>query len=641
MSTAANFKFSNVKVLKSDNELEAFKFIVRAQLVPSKYKQDVYYAEDEIYGKCFVKGPIVNEKTVEDIELFNKWEKENGIASGDFYFTYLYPTRWPEGTPLGYRNYIDRSKKYLFMVSKALLDNEDVKIRKHSSKVWPITEILESDRSWDPVKMWQSVDKQAKCDYIIAILYKAMIGVKDLADRNFCYFKGNVYAIDNDEANREFFNPIEALTLAKRKLFLGYFLDHFDVFYVIVNSWSPLKNYNKPLLDFMEDISMKRKNNFNFNTYFEKQTTKYDLTEDANKRKKTRAVQKYNALTNDDDNDVVAKHGPWIGYRGTISSHNHKNEALISGIHKYIRRGESDKLCYVFSQLLSYLQTDQCTERKAKLTFFANRVVISVLEDASTSPHLLPMAIQCYNYIKSFNFLLGDSAKTSEPNPDYFVKLAYYVARSKRCRLPSGMSTLSRAFENMPEKIMSKYENLWFEHIMNARKCCFENEQMNILKTETYFSDCLTKKNIGALVVYKSLYDKKSTLVVGVNFLKQVSSLLGVPSKMMEDSFQSVKGKKEEFMAGADILFWYIIGYDPHDNNSNPNEVLRLKKVFNSTEHMVLDKYVTEDKHVKPQQYGLEEFIKEGSVVTNHSLIPEALAVRKLYEDTRLINYDQ
>jgi hypothetical protein len=631
----------------------------------------VYYAKDPIYGFCFVKGPIFDEEGARDLEEFYKWKKTNGIHAFEFYLTYLYPDRWPGGVPLGCRNKCDRNKKYLFIVSKSLLDNdtETPKTIKKSSKLWPPTDIMASDKTWEPVEMWNKVPDEVKGEYVMAVLYKTFIGVADLADKNFCFYKGHIYSIDEDQKNRMFQNPIFKLPMGKRKLFLDYFLKNFDFYYITINMWSQLKDFNRPLLNFMEDIKEKIKNNFNFSPYYTSQTAPSDDPEEqdfnaerkkrSNASKAAKAVAEYNnkkiyeailrgdydaankaaANQNDDDQQEIPKDGPFIGYRGTKSSHNHKHEALISAIHKYVRRGKEEMLTYVFAQLLSYLQVDQSKERKAKLTNFANRIVITTLEDMSTSPQMIRRAISCFDYIKAFNSINGNDAKTANPNPEYFIKFAHHAAISKRTRVPSGLSTLSRVFELMPETSMKNFDNPFFEKVMRCRTFCFKDGVANLELSEKFFSKCLKDKNADALVVFKYLYDKKSALVTGVNFLRTMSSLIGTSSILFEKAFEALKGKKEEFMLGGNLLFWYLVGFDePSTLQTNQEKIDELKKIFTDNTKRELDDYVVNDRHVN-SKFGMEKFVTEGSTFTNPSEIPEAIALRKLYEDTRLIDY--
>jgi hypothetical protein len=651
-------------VIEFEKESEAFQEIVRAQITTSAFKQCVYYAfvrskteEKDKKVKVFVKGPFVNEKTVEDLGKFHDWKKKNSIHAGDFCFVYLYPDKWPEGVPLGYRNRCDRSKKYLFMVSKPLLDDEDVKTKKHTTKLWPETEILESDRSWDPVKMWGKVSDEAKSDYVIAVLYKSLIGVKDLADKNFCYYKGNVYSIDEDELHREFYNPIEALPLTKRKLFLTHFLANFDHFHNIVKAWSPLGNFNKPLLDFMDDIAQKIRNRFDFTKMSTAQTVVHELEEykelNEARKKKSKAIIANNAVptkTKNDENDddqqeqIVAQEkaaaqGPRIEYRNTISSNGHKDEELISGIHKYMRRGNDVMLTYVFSQLLSYTQADQSRERKAKLTKAANRIVISSLEDTGTSPHMLPFASECSKEIKFFNSLEGDAAKTAVPKPDNFVRLAYYASQSKRARISSGLNVISKVFEFAPIDVVESYDTMFFDDIMLARTKCFVDGEVDMALAEKFFIDSLKEMNKCALVVYKSLYDRGSTVVTGLKFLRYISSLLRVRSGPYEDAFVSIKGKKEEFMMGGNLLFWYLVGTDAPPATEDQERISELIAIFTDKTKRELDSYVVNDRHVKLSKFGMKEFVEQGSLVTNHSDIPVAIALRKIYENARINDY--
>lgn len=256
-----------------------------------------------------------------------------------------------------------------------------------------------------------------------------------------------------------------------------------------------------------------------------------------------------------------------------------------------------------------------------------------------TSPHMIERAMKCYDYIKKFNNIEGEEAKRNHPNPETFIKFAYHASVCKRARIASGMSTLGKVFLSMTLEEMGKYDNMFFENIIRARRHCFVDDVMNINMTEQYFTKYMTEKNKDALVIYKALYDKESRIVTGLTFIKQMMTIFGEKLTVFIDSFQSIKGKKEEFMLGANLLFWYLVGFDQSPKtDKHPVRIDELKVIFTDNVKRELDDYVVKDRHVS-SKYGMDEFVKNGSVVTNHSEIQEALALRKFYEDTRLIEF--
>ena len=194
--------------LKSEKESEAFEYIVRAQLVPNNTRTDVMFAKDEIFGHCFVKGPYLTNSTIKYHAMLHDWKKANGLPVVDYYFANLYPDVWPEGTPLGQRNKTNRNQKYTFMVMESLLETTkpETIIRDLDKEKDGTTkggwkgkiELLESDKSWEPLKMWNSVSDKVKKDFTVSMIYRSMIGADDLADRNFVLKGDTLYSIDED-----------------------------------------------------------------------------------------------------------------------------------------------------------------------------------------------------------------------------------------------------------------------------------------------------------------------------------------------------------------------------------------------------------------------------------------------------------
>jgi hypothetical protein len=130
--------------------------------------------------------------------LISEWKRNNDLPTARCVVMTLVPDRWPEGVPLGRRNGIDRSVPAKFLVTESLLEHWPPEIREHSSKLWPPTQIMASDKSWEPIKQWNSTSGQIRADYVLALFARAILGIGDLADRNFCVRGGRLYSIDED-----------------------------------------------------------------------------------------------------------------------------------------------------------------------------------------------------------------------------------------------------------------------------------------------------------------------------------------------------------------------------------------------------------------------------------------------------------
>jgi hypothetical protein len=108
-----------------------------------------------------------------------------------------------EGVPLGARNKVDRSSLSYFVVFDSYLKEADLKTKMHSSTVWPPTEVVD----WAQIPFHftykeRALTEQEYIDYIHAILFRYLLGISDLADRNFLMTGGRVISIDEDVEGR-------------------------------------------------------------------------------------------------------------------------------------------------------------------------------------------------------------------------------------------------------------------------------------------------------------------------------------------------------------------------------------------------------------------------------------------------------
>lgn len=112
------------------------------------------------------------------------------------YCLYLIPNRWPEGTPLGVRNKLDRTQRWPFMICKSLYDINEIKTKEHSSAKWPPTIVVDMSDNI-AANVFQLCDVQL-LDYLNAIAFRLLKNIGDFADRNFIRKRDRIYSIDEE-----------------------------------------------------------------------------------------------------------------------------------------------------------------------------------------------------------------------------------------------------------------------------------------------------------------------------------------------------------------------------------------------------------------------------------------------------------
>ena len=188
---------------KLDNETDAYEFLVRTQLTTMGTKQDVYFAKDRNGKVVVVKGPFFSRAELDVLERNTAWKRQHGLPYNAFEVVRLIPNRWMEGVPLGARNKVGRSSLAYFVVFDSYLKEEDLKTKMHSSTVWPPTEVVD----WSQIPFHftykeRALTEQEYIDYLHAILFRYLLGISDLADRNFLMTGGRVISIDEDVEGR-------------------------------------------------------------------------------------------------------------------------------------------------------------------------------------------------------------------------------------------------------------------------------------------------------------------------------------------------------------------------------------------------------------------------------------------------------
>ena len=192
------------------------KEFVRAQLVCSNAKQDTYFANDN--GKVvFVKGPYINRSDIGNIRVKEVIKNFPEINHIDFSVEELIPDLFDKSNlpVLGIRNTLDNlTKPYPFMIMKDIVGFNSVKDipKKHKdSKCWPMTEVVDFDKvnSDNPkinfvnLELIMSDDNLMK-EYILNIMFKYILGIPDLADRNFYVKNNKIFSIDLDSIGKSF-----------------------------------------------------------------------------------------------------------------------------------------------------------------------------------------------------------------------------------------------------------------------------------------------------------------------------------------------------------------------------------------------------------------------------------------------------
>jgi len=222
----------------ANEELEsrAFTFLVRTQLVTMGSKMDVYLAKDATGKVVVVKGPYASYHEINVLRSNTEWKKAHGLPYNAFEVRRLIPDRWPEGTPLGARNSVDRTMPSNFLVFDSYIEEKEICTKMHSSKLWPETEVVD----WDKIPFHfdykaRPLTEQEYVDYIHAVLFRYLLGISDYADRNFVMKDGRVISIDEDVENKPI-NVYETLKKNKAQVLYQWLKDNYQK--LDVASWT-------------------------------------------------------------------------------------------------------------------------------------------------------------------------------------------------------------------------------------------------------------------------------------------------------------------------------------------------------------------------------------------------------------------
>ncbi len=236
-------------------ETEEYQFLVRTQLNTSKSKQDVYFAKDRTGKLVVVKGPYKDMGPINILQEHLEWKKANKLHYINFEVKEMIPDRWHDGIPLGIRNTVDRTQKAYFVIFDSVVFEEQIAKKKHSSKVWPETEVVD----WDKIPLHfdykeRELLEQEMIDYVHNILFRYLFGISDLADRNFLMVGGRVISID-EEINDNLNGLISELRKNKCLFIQNWLKDNYEK--LNVNKWFLIKTATRVQLLKYEEITNK------------------------------------------------------------------------------------------------------------------------------------------------------------------------------------------------------------------------------------------------------------------------------------------------------------------------------------------------------------------------------------------------
>ncbi|BAU80199.1 glycosyltransferase [Tokyovirus A1] len=205
------FRISGMKGVRRRRvakESDLFDFVVKAQLVCGYGKTDTYFAVEKATGKrVFVKGPFKGKNSVENVLRLANIKKAFGLPSLSPKRLAMRPDFFPDAV-MGLRAKMqDRNRISCFLVFPDETNEEILPTMLKKGNVTPETEVVD----WSKVKSLEHFDfigcenRDVCLDFCIAVMFRKVCGVSDLAQRNFLYVprKTALYSIDEDICGRE------------------------------------------------------------------------------------------------------------------------------------------------------------------------------------------------------------------------------------------------------------------------------------------------------------------------------------------------------------------------------------------------------------------------------------------------------
>lgn len=244
---------------KSTLETHAYRFEARTQLVTSRYKTDVYFARNDQNERVVVKGPLKKLCDAVRVVRLAEWKKQHGLPYVNAKVVFLIPDRWPEGTPLGLRNSIASLKHAPFLIMDSVIPTDvHIDVKKHSSKRWPVTDVVDWDKlviyRWKPM---EETDTAKLVSWVISVLCRYVHKIPDFADRNFMVDTDNcVVSLDEDAQPSDNINLMTELKKKRCELACRVINKHWPEIQLKTNTWgvSEIQTKNGVLKLFTNDI---------------------------------------------------------------------------------------------------------------------------------------------------------------------------------------------------------------------------------------------------------------------------------------------------------------------------------------------------------------------------------------------------
>ncbi|ALX27556.1 putative glycosyltransferase [Golden Marseillevirus] len=198
-----------IKYARSKYESQVFSPIVRAQLVTGTGKTDTYFAIEKETGKrVLVKGPFAKKESTSNVLAISRLKKKLGLAYVPVRTFWLKPDLFPDCV-LGIRAKIqDKETPRYFLAFEDQTTEEVLPITTKSGKVTPETKVVdwskvESMRHFNPLECEEG---DVLLQFCKSVIFRFILGIPDLADRNFLFLpeKKVVISIDEDVCDREF-----------------------------------------------------------------------------------------------------------------------------------------------------------------------------------------------------------------------------------------------------------------------------------------------------------------------------------------------------------------------------------------------------------------------------------------------------
>lgn len=162
------------------------------------YLDEINYNEKYILNKNIeTNEPYVNKEKLNALITNTEWKKQYNLPHIQFIIKQMIPNRW-KNVPLGERNKLDTTKPAYFIIFDSLVTENEIVKKTNESKMWPQTEVVDWSKCILHFDYKKSLSEVEMIDYVEALLYRYLLGISDLADRNFLMHKGRIISIDGD-----------------------------------------------------------------------------------------------------------------------------------------------------------------------------------------------------------------------------------------------------------------------------------------------------------------------------------------------------------------------------------------------------------------------------------------------------------